>query len=478
VILSATVRAFIVIVSIVVVEMAVALTLVPLTDRARVETTDFVNFYVGASIVHAGNGANLYQREIQDVAFRSILGHTSTQYFLHPAFEAAAFAPMTMLNLEQAFILWTLINVALLGLLPLILMHCIPLVGERPYLGLLGFCFLPALTAVVLGQDSVLLLFVISSSYLLIRKEKEVAAGLMLSLATIKFQYVLILVPLLLLARKLRVGAGFGFGCAFLGVVFSLITGPRGLLEYFRFVRSFEAHSGYGGLNPTLMVNVRGLLAGLGRTAHSSVYVVVGGIGLFGLGAIASQTARDSQRRSLAFALYVTIALAAAPYAHFPDMTVLLLPLLLALDYIAGAGMKSISRKLICLCCVLMLLWPFVLLALGGHYWWNSRIYLVFPVIVLFIGALATELLSSQRSETGIDGSDASLNRPVTANHRPGLHGDSSRADAATMPFTDAECALLPYFPRPGELATRRFSGGANRAAMGVVSTLAGQSLA
>jgi len=73
-------------------------------------------------------------------------------------------------------------------------------------------------------------------------------------------------------------------------------------------------------------------------------------------------------------------------------MTVLLLPLLLALDYIAGMGIKSFSRKLICACCVLMLVWPFLLLVLGGHYWWNSRIYLVFPVIVLFIGALTSEL--------------------------------------------------------------------------------------
>ncbi|HXR18197.1 MAG TPA: glycosyltransferase family 87 protein [Terriglobales bacterium] len=392
VITSAAVKIYLIIVSVVVVEIAVASTLVPLTDRGRVASTDFVNFYVGASIVRVGDGARLYQRNTQDAAFKSVLGYASNQYFLHPVFEAALFTPLTRLSLERAFILWTLINVALLGLLPLILMRCIPLVSVRPYLGQLGFCFLPALIAVVLGQDSVLLLFVISSSYLLLRKEKEVAAGLVLSLATIKFQYVLILVPLLLLSRKLRVGAGFALGCALLGIVFSLITGPGGLMGYFEFVRGFESHSGYGGLNPTLMVNVRGFLAGIGETAHSPLFSVAGGIILLGLGVFGSQMARDSSRFRLAFALYLSIALAAAPYAHFPDMTVLLLPLLLALDYIAGMGIKSFSRKLICACCVLMLVWPFLLLVLGGHYWWNSRIYLVFPVIVLFIGALTSEL--------------------------------------------------------------------------------------
>jgi hypothetical protein len=55
-------------------------------------------------------------------------------------------------------------------------------------------------------------------------------------------------------------------------------------------------------------------------------------------------------------------------------------------------GMKSFLRKLICLCCLLMFVGPFLLLIFGGHYWWNSRIYLVFPVIVLFSLALASEL--------------------------------------------------------------------------------------
>ena len=183
----------------------------------------------------------------------------------------------------------------------------------------------------------------------------------------------------------------------FLGIVFSLITGPRGLLEYFRFVRSFEAHSGYGGLNPTLMVNVRGFLAGVGWTAHSSFWAVAGGVALFSLGVVAARTSRKSS--SLAFALYVTVALAAAPYAHFPDMTILLLPLLLALDHIAHAGMETLPRRMIGLCCGLMFLWPFLLLLLGGHYWWNSRIHLVFPSIVCFALALFAELYPRPAAE-------------------------------------------------------------------------------
>ena len=190
---AARMRIWPVIVAVVVLEVAVAVTLAPLTTPARLKTTDFVNFYVGASIVRHGGGAQLYRRETQDAAYQSIAGYQSNQYFLHPPFEAAALMPLTFLSMEQAFVVWTLINVALLGCLPLLLMPCIPSVAPR---ALLGFGFLPVLVALTLGQDSILLLFVLTASYLLMFKQRDFAAGMVLALAAIKFQYLVILIPL------------------------------------------------------------------------------------------------------------------------------------------------------------------------------------------------------------------------------------------------------------------------------------------
>src|SRR5579872_4489437 len=99
-----------------VLECITALVLVPLTNRDRVERTDFVNFYIGASMVREGKGPILYDRGAQDEAYRKILGRKSNQYFLHPAFEAAALAPLTSLGLERGFLVWNLVNVGLLGL--------------------------------------------------------------------------------------------------------------------------------------------------------------------------------------------------------------------------------------------------------------------------------------------------------------------------------------------------------------------------
>jgi hypothetical protein len=376
---------------------AVGATLVSTTDHSRIENTDFVNFYAAASIMRSGNGANLYQPQTQQAALRSILGRDSTQYFLHPAFEATILAPLSRLTVEHAFVLWTAFNVAVLALLPLVLMPCVPLVARRPYLGLLGFCFLPALTAITLGQDSILLLFVLSLSYRLLSKQEDFAAGLILALMAVKFQYLIVLILLFVVARKYRTVGGVGVGCLCLALLSFLATGWRGLLDYPRFVLDFNAHLGYGGLKPSLMVNVRGFVAGIGVEQHSLFYAMVGAAVLLGLSAACALKTTPPPKKGLLFAVFVAVALVASPYAHFPDMTILLLPILVATDWITSnwrrsAGTNYIRFGSIAIACACVFLGPAILVLLGGHYWWNSRIYLLFPLIVFLIVTLTTEL--------------------------------------------------------------------------------------
>jgi hypothetical protein len=310
------------------------------------------------------------------------------------------------LSFERAFVMWTAINVAVLALLPLVLMPCIPLVARRPYVGLIGFFFLPVLVALTLGQDSILLLFIISLAYLLMDKKMDLAAGLVLALASIKFQYLIVLIPLLLMSRKWRVVAGIGLGCAGLAAVSTYVISWRGFENYFGFVRAIDTLAGPGAPNPALMVNVRGFLAGTGWAMHSLTLNAVGVGVLLGLAAICALSAPVSRKNGLVFAVYIAVALTAAPYAHFPDATLLWLPVLLALDWLAENGMGSVRGILIALACACLFLWPALLVALGGHYWWNSRIYLVFPVIVFFIMALTFELRfgNERQSRSGVVG--------------------------------------------------------------------------
>jgi peptidoglycan/LPS O-acetylase OafA/YrhL len=93
----------------------------------------------------------------------------------------------------------------------------------------------------------------------------------------------------------------------------------------------------------------------------------------------------------------VATALAASPYNYFQDASILLLPIFLVVDTIVSGSFAGNRRRLMISCCVLLFLWPVILLAFGGHYFWNSRIYLVSPVILLFIGTLVAELYPRDR---------------------------------------------------------------------------------
>jgi Glycosyltransferase family 87 len=118
-------KRIVVLAGVVAIEIAMSIALMPWTNHDRIETTDFVNFYAAATIVRAGNGPILYKAETQDPVLRSILGRKSLDYFLHPPFFAAAMVPLSYLKVEHAFVVWTLFNLALIGLLPLILAECV-----------------------------------------------------------------------------------------------------------------------------------------------------------------------------------------------------------------------------------------------------------------------------------------------------------------------------------------------------------------
>ncbi len=373
-----------------VIEIAVAVALIPFTDLAHVQSTDFVNFYAAASIVREGHGRQLYRRETQDPVLRSLMGRSVTTYFLHPPFEAAALVPLSYLSIERAYVVWSLINLALLGLLPLLFGDCVSFVRRRPYLGLLGFVFAPVFTGLALGQDSILVLFLITGAYLLWTKGRDFSGGLLLALVTVKFQYIVILALLLLFSRKFRFVGGLVLGCGFLALACALVTGPDGVVEYFRFVFTYDLHGGYGSINPALMMNWRGFFVGMGWTTHVRTYAAVGSVLLVLLGIACGRSARAAENPNLAFSLYIAIALAASPYAYFQDATILLLPIYLSVDSIVMGRTGGTNGKIIGSACALMFLWPLLLMALGGHYWRN--IYLVFPVIILFISGLVVVL--------------------------------------------------------------------------------------
>jgi Glycosyltransferase family 87 len=366
-----------------VVATAVAILLFPLANQQRLRSTDFVNLYVGASIVAHGDGTTLYDRSVQGPLLQSLSGLPLTEYFLRPPFEAAIIAPLALLRFRTAYVIWTALNAALVALLCWLFASSIPAVRDRPIIGMSGFFFFPVLVSLVLGQDSIILLVIITAAYSFLRGQRQLISGLVLSLAAVKFQYLLIMTALLLLARKRRLVVGVLCGATVLLAISALVVGPRGLIGYVVFLRDFTAHAGYGSLHLELMVSLRGFLAGIGSKSP--------GLFIFGetaLAAIAVACTQNRRDESLQFAAVVTASLLLSPYAHFADATVLLLPALI----VVNRATKSPRRTVLLAVTSALFAVPLLLIALGGHYWWNSRIYLFFLAGFVFLLAVSAEL--------------------------------------------------------------------------------------
>jgi len=368
------------------------------TTAAGLRTADFSSFYAAGSIVLHGHRTDLYQPATQDPVLRSLLGgdYRFHEYFFHPPFEALWFAALAWLSFPHAYAAWTSINVFLLAALPLILISCVALIARKPHLGLLGFVFFPALATLKLGQDSIVLLVVMSAAYCLMRDKRPLAAGLVLALASIKFQFLIVLAPLLLLERRFRVLAGLAGGVLGLIAVSVWTIGFRQVPDYVHFVLNANVNQ-----EELKQVNVRGLLFALG-IQHLMFWSALVSVAVLAVGVLVA-VKRHPHQEQLAFAAYLTIAVLASPYAHFPDVAVLLLPILLAVDWLARNPLNRMSAQLLAASIGLMFLFPYVLIVVWPHY---SRIYLMFPAVLLFLIALLLEIHATrmQGGDPALDG--------------------------------------------------------------------------
>ena len=198
------------------------------------EKTDFALTYVGARIVHQGDGQQLYDTGLQTRLRDSMFRNPSPLYFEHPPFEALALTPLASLPFRTAYLVWSLVNVAvLLGVI----------VWLRSYLHWpsedIGYLFLwvifaPVLVAIYQGQSSILVLAAYAAAFVFLQKDKPLTAGAMFGVALLKFQFAVPFAIIFLLRRQWRFVAGFSIAGIFLGLCSLSGIGWNGVGDYVR----------------------------------------------------------------------------------------------------------------------------------------------------------------------------------------------------------------------------------------------------
>jgi hypothetical protein len=305
--------------------------------------TDFSVFYTAGTILRQGLGHQLYDRQVQLRVQQDFAGShpfiRGPLPYIHPPFEAVIFVPLSFLSYRNAFLIWDLASIVMLfgvaaQLRPLASM-LYPIPNWKFVLGSLAF--FPIFMCLLQGQDSILQLLVFSLAFRALQRNSDLLSGCWLALGSFKFQFTIPIILLFLFWKRRRFVLGFA-ALALLLVMLSLgLVGTKSLLGYPGFALQTVDVRALGGVPLSLLPNLHGLaqgwpypLSGLFGMALAAV----ASIGLFLFGAMKGRAEEESKNLNLQISLAVCVAVLVAWQTNVHDLSLLILPIFFAADYV------------------------------------------------------------------------------------------------------------------------------------------------
>jgi hypothetical protein len=310
---------------------------------------DFTAYYTAGSIVRDGQGARLYDLDVQQRVQQQILaGRTFADgvlLFVNPPPAAILFAPLAALPLSTAFFVWTGAQVLLLAWLVRRLLRLSTqwTSRERWLLVATVLAFPPLLFTFQLGALSLFLLVCVFETYVSLKRADDVGAGLWLALGTLKPQAMLL--PTLILPASRRWIAVASFASAFAAAVLvsSEVLGWGVWLDFSRLIgvvsQLFDAY----GIVPAEMYNLKGTLTLLlGNEQRSLINGLSAGALMAAAGAVLVVWLRaaraDDSRFELRVSLTILLGTLFSLHLYPHDALLLVAPAVLGYSYLRERG--------------------------------------------------------------------------------------------------------------------------------------------
>ena len=164
--------------------------------------------------------------------------------FINPPLLAWLWAPLVVFPEPVAYLIWTV-----LGLAALVWAWYL----SAPYTGLAkltlllaGLALWPVMEAFYFGQPTAFVLALVATSWWLMRRDRMVAAGVALALATTLKPQVVIMIPVCLLAAgRVRPLLGWAASGAVIAAVSALSLGPSGLNDFWQTLKWIQTDAGH-----------------------------------------------------------------------------------------------------------------------------------------------------------------------------------------------------------------------------------------
>lgn len=362
--------------------------------------SDFPDFYAAARMIAGGHGHQIYDPEAQRQSQARFAGRVGTLY-IHPPFEALLYLAVAWAPLKYAYLLWSVLNLASLAISCRWLGQEVLQPWDWRILLAVSLTFAPVALCIRQGQDSLLLLLLIVSALIALRRNRAFAAGCWLGLGLFKFHLVLPLVTVLWLRRnrsgRVALAKGFGLAALALGAVCPVISGWRVFRDYPAFLLHLRAQP-FPGIFPRAMANFRGLIYFFvhndGSTTAIAALCICSALAFTATLASGKRKFRngkgeptkdDPNHFDLAFADAVLFALLVSYHLNPHDLTLLLLPIAVLLHRAVRRKPRAADWITLGLAGILFLP-PLHLWALEA----NAYALISIPMLALFIFSAST----------------------------------------------------------------------------------------
>ena len=350
----------------------------------REKGTDFPDFYAAARMVREGYGHQLYDFQAQEKFQIRYAGRTG-DYYIHPPFETLVFLPICLWSLPTAYLLWCLLNFAVLAYTVIVFQRHVFKRLEWRVLLPLFFLFPPVLLSFLQGQDSLLLLLIMTLAVVELRRDRNFTAGCLLGCGLFKFHIVLTLVVLLASLRRKGFVRGFALVFVILLLISVGISGWASLTAYPHFLMRLSSLP-LAGIHPAAMANIRGLvsISGIVKNTAGLALIWIVSIWLLWYAWMSFKRSKSSSTdvTNLAFGNFVLAALLVSYHLSPTDLCIALLPIGLFSQYLAEhTGIpRWVRLSLLSSQCVLFLP-PLHVISLA----WHVYVYPIIPILIMFL---------------------------------------------------------------------------------------------
>ncbi len=266
--------------------------------------------------------------------------------FIRPAYQALLFAPLSLLPYRTAYFAFLAVNLALLWLSFQLLRprmnrlaHVYPWLPAAMFLG-----FLPVAAALIQGQDSILLLTLLAAALVLLDRECELMAGILVGLGLFKFQIVIPIALLFLTWRRWRFFAGFALSSLAVGAASVWLVGISQAGIYLHSLIAMGSGSAARAdqlrypIAMNIMANLHGLIFGLAGARVSAFWIAAATVILSGVvGFLVAARPPKIERGADALILAITASAVVSYYLFIHDLSILLVPIVITLDRFIAA---------------------------------------------------------------------------------------------------------------------------------------------